>query len=229
MPRPKGSKNRPKDETAPPKARKPRAAKPAKATPPEATAAPAASSPSSATGTAAEFKRPNSDQTRALAKKLDAIERASKGTREAKKDEIDKAVETQHFNKVALGKALDWRKRAQKNPAAYAIEFAHFLSYVDDFELGEIADQNRGLAINGENDPGDGEDPTDDEAPENDGEFDDGPESLVDAMASALQSDGGDFDETPPTGPSPRLSIVPGPNAPTAVPAPSDRDDEAAA
>lgn len=221
-----GAKNKKqRDPNTPKKPRKPRAAKAAKAKPaePETTAAPAASSPSSG-ATSGSFKKPSPDQVQKLVKSIVAMGNESRSISQAVGEKIAKAVETQHFDKKALGMAKSLYQMAQNRPEAFAITLPHLLAYIDDLDLVGIADKNRGLPINGEDD--DGQTDLEEAIAEHDGEFDDGPESLVDAMASAIEADGGDFDETPITGPSPRLSIVPGPNAPAEVP---PADDEAAA
>ena len=133
-----------------------------------------ASSPSSDANL--EFKKPSSGQVETLAKRLDSIAREAKDLGETKKEIFDKAVETQHFNRTAISKALDWRKRAKKDPAKFSIEFAHFLSYVDDLKLGELANDNRGLAINGEDDEGAGDEGA-------------AQTNLVDAIAAAIEAD----------------------------------------
>jgi hypothetical protein len=198
MPRPKGSKNRPKDESSPKPARKPRV--------PRAPAAQAASSQSSGN---AEFKKPPPEALLKLVKQVCSRAADQKSIGMASKELIDKAAETQGLNKKAFGMAKTLWKMGQDDPEKLAITLPHLLAYVDDLGLAEIADQNRGLAINGEDDSqSDLEDAI--------AEHDVAPaETTVDAMAKALKADSWDNS-------SPRLSIVPGPNAPT-------EDDEAAA
>jgi hypothetical protein len=62
---------------------------------------------------------------------------------------IAKAVETQHFDKKALAIV---RQLHAMSPERLAITLPHLLSYIDDLELDKVADENRGLPINGEDD-----------------------------------------------------------------------------
>ena len=63
---------------------------------------------------------------------------------------VAKAVENQHFDKVALGMARKLYKMAKDRPERFAITLQHLLSYIDDLELDRIADQNRGLPLDDE-------------------------------------------------------------------------------
>lgn len=135
MARPKGSKNRPKDDTASkPKGRK-------------AKEKPAETARTAATSGNAEFARPTKDQVIRLTKRLDTVATSADDIRSSKKDLLDKAIETQHFNRAALSAALAWRKRAKKDPEKFSVEFAHFLSYVDDLELDKLANDARGFDL----------------------------------------------------------------------------------
>jgi hypothetical protein len=133
----------------------------------------------------------------------------SRSISQAVGEKIAKAVETQHFDKKALGYAKGLYQMAQNRPEAFAVTLPHLLAYIDDLDLVNVANNARGLAINGEDD--DGDDP------------DDGDQvDLEDAIADAP-------DEQPATGASPRLSIVPGSNAPTAdVPSAPEAESDAA-
>jgi hypothetical protein len=210
MPRPRGSKNKPKDTNASPKARKPRAAK---AESPKAAAQPRLSASSGN----AEFKRPNPDDLIKLVKQICSRSADQKALGMQSKELIDKMAETKGLDKKAFGifKAL-W-KLGRDQPAKLAITLPHLLSYIDDGGLPAIADGARGLSINGEDDD-DSDDNEQTDIEDAIGETT-GAESTVDAMAKALKADSWDNS-------SPRLSIVPGPNAPIV---PSAPDDEAAA
>jgi hypothetical protein len=140
MARPKGSKNKPKGEKVTTKTK-------AKAKP---KARPAASASSEVVE--ASSKMPNKSQILGLAKRLDSYATQAKDLGESKKEMVDRAVETQHFNKAALGAALAWRRRAKKDPAKFSLEFAHFLAYIDDLELDRIANEARGLNLEGDED-----------------------------------------------------------------------------
>ena len=192
MPRPRGSKNKPKDPSA---TKKPRKAKGAAAAPeaPKTEAAPPASSQSS--GATQGFKKPTADQVQRLVKSIVSMGNESRSISQAVGEKIAKAVENQHFDKKALGYAKGLYQMAQNRPEAFAITLPHLLQYIHDLDLVNVANNARGLPINGEDD--DGDDGDDDQI------------DLEDAITDAP-------DEQPATGASPRLSIVPGSNAPTA-------------
>ncbi len=67
---------------------------------------------------------------------------------------IAKAVETQHFDKKALAMV---RTLHAMSPERLAITLPHLLSYIDDLGLDKVADEARGLEINGEHDGEDSE------------------------------------------------------------------------
>jgi hypothetical protein len=189
MSRTPGSKNKPKDPTA---AKKPRKAKAPKA----------AAQPSSQSSGAAEFKKPSPDALVKLVKQVCSRAADQKTLGMQSKELIDKAAETQGLNKKAFGIARSLWKMGQDSPEKLAITLPHLLAYIDDLQLAEIADENRGLPINGE---------------------DDGQTDLEEAIAETTGAESGDFyDSQANSAPPHRLSIVPGPNAPT-------EDDEAAA
>lgn len=146
MARPKGSKNKVKSDAAPKSAAKKRG-RPAKAK--AAATEPVPSSPSSD----ADYKRPNKEQVTRMAKRIDSFATDAGNLSDMKKETLAKAVETQHFNRTALMQALAWRRRAKKDPVKFSLEFAHFLSYIDDLELDKIANENRGFDLeDGEDD-----------------------------------------------------------------------------
>ena len=147
MARPKGSKNKPKAEGHAPKLAAKKRGRPAKAK--AAATEPVPSSPNSD----ADYKRPNKDQVVRMAKLIDSMIVDSQAVGERKKELIAKSVETKHFNRTALMQALAWRRRAKKDPVKFSLEFAHFLSYIDDLELDKIANENRGFDLeDGEDD-----------------------------------------------------------------------------
>jgi len=207
MGRTKGSTNKPKDPNAPKKPRKTRAAKAPEA--PKTETRPT-SSPASASGQG--FKKPTADQVQRLVKSIVSMGNESRSISQAVGEKIAKAVETQHFDKKALGYAKGLYQMAQNRPEAFAVTLPHLLAYIDDLDLVNVANNARGLAINGEDD--DGDDP-------DDGDQVDLEDAIADAIADAP-------DEQPATGASPRLSIVPGSNAPTADVPSAPRNEDAA-
>lgn len=146
MGRPPGSRNK---TTKPPKAATFKIKKPRKNKTPKAQATASESSEA-----ADKPKMPNENQAVALARRMDSFLTQSKELGETKKDVIDKAVETQHFNRAALGAALAWRRRAKKDPAKFSLEFSHFLFYVECLKLDQIANENRGLPLDDGGDDG---------------------------------------------------------------------------
>ena len=201
MARTKGAKNKPKDPAAEKKPRKPRAAKAPKA------ARPAASSQSSG----AEFKKPNPDELLKLVKQVCARAADQKTIGMAAKELIDKAAETRGLDKAAFGIARKLWKMGQDNPEKLSITLPHLLSYVDDLGLAGIADGARGLEINGEDDSGE----------------DDGQTDIEDAVAetTGAETAGESWPDDQQVAARSRLSIVPGPNAPSPE---SDEESNAA-
>jgi hypothetical protein len=139
MARTKGSLNKPKDPTAAKKPRKEKAPK-------------AAAQPSSQSSGASEFKKPSPDALVKLVKQVCSRAADQKALGMQSKELIDKAAETQGLNKKAFGIAKALWKMGQDSPEKLAITLPHLLAYIDDLGLPEIADQNRGLSINGEDD-----------------------------------------------------------------------------
>jgi hypothetical protein len=171
-------------------AKKPRAAKAPKA------ARPAASSQSSG----AEFKKPNPDELLKLVKQVCARAADQKTIGMAAKELIDKAAETRGLDKAAFGIVRKLWKMGQDNPEKLSVTLPHLLSYVDDLGLADIADGARGLEINGEDDSGE----------------DDGQTDIEDAVAETTGAEtSDDFYDSAAPAPAHRLSIVPGPNAPS--------------
>lgn len=166
--------------------KKPRKARAAKAPEAPKTAQRPASSQSSVN---AKFKRPNPDDLIKLVKQVCSRASDQKVKGMESKKLIDELAETKGLDRPAFGIFKKLWKMAQDAPDKLSVTLPHLLSYIDDGGLPSIADGARGLAINGEDDDGDQVD-------------------LEDAIADAP-------DEQPATGASPRLSIVPGSNAPT--------------
>ena len=188
--------------------KKPRAAKSTEATTAEAPEPRAASSQSS------EFKKPAPAELLKLVKQVCSRAADQKTIGMAAKELIDKAAETRGLNPRAFGMVRTLWKMGQDNPEKLAVTLPHLLSYIDDLDLASIADDARGLPINGEDDEGD----------EDDGQIDTeeaiaettGAEtSLADAMGEAIASDTAEWPDDKHVARS-RLSIVPGPNAPPA-------------
>lgn len=123
--------------TEPKKPRKPRKAK-------ESKAAAQASSASSATST---FKKPPAEAVVKLVKRLANYKKDAQSIAGTIGEAIAKAVETQHFDKKALAMV---RTLHAMSPERLAITLPHLLSYIDDLGLDKVADENRGLPINGE-------------------------------------------------------------------------------
>jgi len=173
---------------------KPRAAKAPKA------ARPAASLQSSG----AEFKKPNPDELLKLVKQVCARAADQKTIGMAAKELIDKAAETRGLDKAAFGIVRKLWKMGQDNPEKLSVTLPHLLSYVDDLGLADIADGARGLEINGEDDSGE----------------DDGQTDIEDAVAETTVAEASDeeFSDSAAPAPAHRLSIVPGPNAPSPEP-----------
>lgn len=121
----------------------------------------AASAPASTSTGSATFKKPPAEAVKKLVKRLANISTEQKRIGLSAKEVTDVAVETQHFDRVALGVARKLWKLAKDKPEAFAITLPHLLAYIDDLELDKIADEARGLPINGEPE----DDETADEAP----------------------------------------------------------------
>jgi hypothetical protein len=149
---------------------------------------------SSQSSGAAEFKKPSPDALQKLVKQVCSRAADQKSLGMESKELIDKAAETQGLNKKAFGIVKALWKMGQDAPEKLAITLPHLLAYIDDLKLPEIADQNRGLPINGEND---------------------GQVDLEEAIAETTGAETGDFyDSAANSAPAHRLTIVPGPNAP---------------
>jgi hypothetical protein len=128
-----------KTSTEPKKPRKARKAAEPKATP-------AQPSPSPATST---FKKPPAEAVVKLVKRLANYKKDAQSIAGTIGEAIAKAVETQHFDKKALAMV---RQLHAMSPERLAITLPHLLSYIDDLGLDKVADENRGLPINGEDD-----------------------------------------------------------------------------
>jgi hypothetical protein len=214
MGRPKGSKNKPKEEAAA-AAKKPRRTK---AKPAPAAAPQAASSPSSA-----QFKKPSPDELVRLVKQTLSRAADQKSLGMQAKELVDKLAETRGLDKKAFGIVRGLYKMGKDNPEKLSVTLPHLLSYIDDLGLAETADKARGLEINGEDDDGD------------DGQTD-LEEAIADEMVTGEKTTGAEATET--TGAETaewpddqqitrsRLSIVPGPNAPVPEAPPAAEEDK---
>lgn len=135
-------------------------------------------------GSGAVLKKPTAEQVVKLVRKLEGYTQDQKDIGVTAREHFDKAVENQHFDKKALSWVRPMYRMAKKHPEAFAVTLPHLLSYIDDLGLAEIADSRPELPLE-----------IADESPENDsGEI------------------GGDFAETPASGKSPGLTIVPRPD-----------------
>jgi hypothetical protein len=92
-----------------------------------------------------EGKAPAPDEVRDLVETLAAYDDQKKALTEGAKETLDSAVEAKHFDKTALGWARTLYKRAKKDPEGFAVSLPHFLSYIDDLRLAQIADNSRGM------------------------------------------------------------------------------------
>jgi hypothetical protein len=151
MARPKGSKNRPKDQAA----AKPKRPKKAKA----AAAAPAQPSRASAEASGSHpFKKPTADQVKSLVKALVSRGNEARSITEGASELVAKAVETKHFDKKALMIAKGLFQMAKNRPEAFSVTLPHLLAYIDDLELVKVANDARGLDLDGNDDGDDGAD-----------------------------------------------------------------------
>lgn len=202
MGRPPGSRNRNKTEK-PPKAetaKKPRKTK-AKAAP-KAEAQPVSSPASAATSVNSGFKKPTPEQVKRLVKQIISRNNDARSISQTASEMVAKAVENQHFDKKAFGMVKSLYQMSINRPEAFAVTLPHLLAYIDDLGLAEAANEARGMDLEGEEDGEEGEETGTDQA---------------------------EHDETPTTGASPRLSVVPGPNAPQSEVPAAPKDDEQAA
>ena len=119
-----------------PKPRKPRGPNKAKAP----------AQPSQDSGNA-EYKKPAPDDVRQLVETLAAYDDQKKDIADGAKETLDAAVEERHFDKTALGWARTLYKKAVKDPEGFAVSLRHFLSYIEDLKLDQIADNSSGLSL----------------------------------------------------------------------------------
>lgn len=202
MARPKGSRNKPKDPTAP---KKPRKNKPAAQAPVKQVASSRVSATTSATVNSG-FKKPTPEQVKALVKKVISRNNDSRKSSQDASELVAKAVETQHFDKKAFSIVKGLYQMSVNRPEAFAITLPHLLSYIDDLGLADVASANSGMDLNGDDDEGD------------------------DEMDVGDFGDDAPPDEQPTTGKSPGLRVVPGPAAPDAssdVPSPAEGEEAA--
>lgn len=183
MARPKSDK--PKSPKNPKVPKKPRAKKA------EQAEAPQKSSPASAVPVSHQFKKPNADQVTRLVKALVSAGNEARSITQTSSEKIARAVENQHFDKKALMIVKGLYQMAKNRPESFAVTLPHLLAYIDDLELVKIADDARGLDLEGQDDEG-GDEGTDQGA-----------------------------DEQPASGKSPGLSIVPRGENDEQVPSPS--------
>ena len=106
-------------------------------------------SPSSASGTSG---KPAADDVVALVETLAAYDDQKKEIGDSSRETLAEAVESKHFDPAALRWARMLYKAAKKDPEKFAISLPHFLSYVDDLNLAQIADNSRGM-LNDEKPP----------------------------------------------------------------------------
>ena len=135
-------------------------------------------------GSGAVLKKPTAEQVVKLVRKLEGYTQDQKDIGVTAREHFDKAVETQHFDKKALSWVRPMYRMAKKHPEAFAVTLPHLLAYIDDLGLAQMADDRPGLPLD-----------SSDESPEDDG-----------------GETGGDFAETPASGKSPDLTIVPRPD-----------------
>ncbi len=124
-----------------PKTRKPRK--------PKAEAAPPASSQGSATST---FKKPPAEAVVKLVKRLANYKKDAQAISGTIGEAIAKAVETQHFDKKALGIVKGLYQMSINRPEAFAITLPHLLAYIDDLGLDQVANEARGMDLDSEDD-----------------------------------------------------------------------------
>lgn len=67
------------------------------------------------------------------------------------KELIDKAAETKGLDKPAFGMVRKLYKMGKDHPEKLAVTLPHLLSYIDDLNLAEIADNNSGLPLDNPN------------------------------------------------------------------------------
>lgn len=199
MARPKKDGAAPKKRGRPPKDRTAQTPKQEAAPQPQP-------SPASAGGSGGEvIKLPAKGVVSKLVKSLDSMAGDIRQTTSEMGERVAKAVENQHVDKTALRWVRMVAKKMASQPKAGALSYNHFLAYLDELKISQLADEALGMDL-GEGGNGD------DESPEDQGE---------------------DHLGEPPAEPSPSgkpgLSIVPGPNAPTDVPPAPGEDTEQAA
>ena len=137
MGRPKGSKNRPKDQESAPKPKAPKAPKP--------------QVDFSANSEAdLGFKKPNADQVVKLTKRLELLTTIAKARSAEVSEAIAKACESQHFDKTALSMVRKFYKLAKTNPEKFAVTFPHFLAYCDDLQLDKLANDAKRMDFDGD-------------------------------------------------------------------------------
>ena len=146
-------------------------------------AEPAAALATSSASFEAVLKKPSADQVKTLVKRLAKAKAEQDSINGSAREMIAKVVETQHFDKTALSMVRRLYKMAKDRPEALAVTLPHLLSYIDDLGIAEVADDNAGLPL----ETGDFSSRPDDED--------------VDRNA-----------ETPASGKSPGLTIVPRPD-----------------
>lgn len=160
-----------------------------------------------------EFKKPAPEELLKLIKQVCSRAADQKAKGMEAKELIDKAAETRGLNKKAFGMARMLWKMGQDAPEKLAITLPHLLAYIDDLNLAGLADEARGLPINGENDSGDDEGQTDIEG------------TIAEtAETTGAETSGEQWPDDQQVVTRSRLSIVPGPNAPTSE---DDKSDAA--
>lgn len=144
MARPKGSKNK---NPAKPRGKKAETQQQEK--PPEAQAKP---STGSASGSS---KKPAKEQVVRLVKRLESMAADARSKTGEMGEVTAKAVENQHFDRTALSMVRKLYKMAKSRPQQLGITLPHLLAYIDDLELDKIADENRGMDLESDDDTAD--------------------------------------------------------------------------
>jgi hypothetical protein len=165
-------------------------------------------SPASAGG-GSVIKLPTAGVVPKLVKSLESMAGDIRQTTSEMGERVAKAVENQHVDKTALRWIRMVVKKMASQPKAGALSYNHFLYYLEELKISDLADAALGMDL------GEGEQA----------------ETADDAHASATAAEAGtteaEWNAAAPA--KPGLSIVPGPNAPSEVPpAPGDDTEQAA-
>jgi hypothetical protein len=194
-----------KDGAAPKRRGRPPKDKTKQAEAPKAEAAQA--QPSQGSGGGSVIKLPAQGVVPKLVKSLESMGGDIRELTSSMGEKVAKAVENQHVDKTALRWIRMVVKKMGSQPKAGALSYNHFLYYLEELKISEMADAALGMDL------GEGEQATADE--DEDEETD--TETTDAEWAAAAPS-------------KPGLSIVPGPNAPSSEvpPAPGEDTEQAA-